>query len=294
METETITRDVRFIAEDFTPSARPPSHFKILALANQKGGVGKTTTTINLATALAAIKKRVLVVDMDPQGNASTGLGIGHRIRKQGTYSLLVEDSWDRHIAVASSVPNIDVLPASPALSGADIELQDMADREYRLIQGLQQFIPHYDYIMIDCPPALSLLTINAFVAAGRILVPLQAEFYALEGLSYLVRTVERVRQTFNPNLNLFGIVLTMYDRRNNLSRQVEDEVKTYFKDIVFDTMIPRNVKISEAPSHGKPVILYDTRCVGSKAYIMMAKEFLRREKNLLKRLVETQSRPRP
>ncbi len=292
METETITRDVRFIPEPLTLSARPPSHFKILALANQKGGVGKTTTTINLATALAAIKKRVLVVDMDPQGNASTGLGIGHRIRKQGTYSLLVEDSWDRHIAVASSVPNIDVLPASPSLSGADIELQDMADREYRLIQGLQQFIPYYDYIMIDCPPALSLLTINAFVAAGRILVPLQAEFYALEGLSYLVRTVERVRQTFNPNLNLFGIVLTMYDRRNNLSRQVEDEVKTYFKDIVFDTMIPRNVKISEAPSHGKPVILYDTRCVGSKAYIMMAKEFLRREKNLLKGLVETQSRP--
>jgi chromosome partitioning protein len=292
VETETITRDVRFIPEPLTLSARPPSHFKILALANQKGGVGKTTTTINLATALAAIKKRVLVVDMDPQGNASTGLGIGHRIRKQGTYSLLVEDSWDRHIAVASSVPNIDVLPASPSLSGADIELQDMADREYRLIQGLQQFIPYYDYIMIDCPPALSLLTINAFVAAGRILVPLQAEFYALEGLSYLVRTVERVRQTFNPNLNLFGIVLTMYDRRNNLSRQVEDEVKTYFKDIVFDTMIPRNVKISEAPSHGKPVILYDTRCVGSKAYIMMAKEFLRREKNLLKGLVETQSRP--
>ena len=251
---------------------------RILAVANQKGGVGKTTTAINLGTALAAINQQVLIVDLDPQGNASTGLGIEPYNRKINSYNLLVEDSTLLDVVQTTDIPRLDIVPSGTDLYGAEIELVDIDRREYRLKDALIHAIGAYDYILIDCPPALGLLTINALVAAQAVLVPLQCEFYALEGISQLVNTVEKVRAAFNPALDIQGIVLTMYDQRNNLSADVAADVREYFGDKVYKTVIPRNVRVSEAPSHGRPVLMYDMKCAGSQAYLHLAGEVLRRE----------------
>ncbi|MFM2044866.1 MAG: hypothetical protein RLY86_3442 [Pseudomonadota bacterium] len=256
-----------------------PPRARIIALANQKGGVGKTTTTINLGTALAAVGKRVLIIDNDPQGNASTGLGIPQSQREVGTYDLLFGDSGVEEVVVRSGVPNLDVVTASVDLSGAEVELVNVDRREYRLKDALARSSISYDYILIDCPPALGLLTLNALAAADAVMVPLQCEFYALEGLSHLVRTIERVKRAFNPSLDIGGVVLTMFDRRNNLSDMVAADVRGFFGDKVYETVIPRNVRVSEAPSHGKPVLIYDYRSAGAQAYIHLAGEVLKRER---------------
>jgi len=264
------------------PEAEPTAfkRTRIICIANQKGGVGKTTTAINLATALAAAGERVLLIDLDPQGNASTGLGIPQKDRRLTSYELLMGEARLADAAIPTSVPNLDIVPASVELTGAELELVSVERREYRLRDALQLPTDHA-YVLIDCPPSLGLLTLNALAAAQAVLVPLQCEFYALEGLSHLVRTIERVKRHFNPALEIQGVVLTMFDKRNNLSDLVAADVRGYFGAKVYDTVIPRNVRVSEAPSHGKPVLLYDLRCPGAQAYVHLASEVLRRERRV-------------
>lgn len=252
---------------------------RVISVVNQKGGVGKTTTTVNLATALAAVGQRVLIIDLDPQGNASTGLGLTQQQRHHGAYHVLLADSGIDEALVPTSIPNLAIVPATVDLAAAELELADMTERERRLDKAIAGMTAAaFDYILIDCPPSLGLITLNALVAADAVLVPLQCEFYALEGLSHLLRTIERVKRAMNPRLDIQGIVLTMYDRRNNLSQMVEKDVRQHFADKVYRTVIPRNVRISEAPSHGKPVLVYDTHCTGSHAYMRLAREVLQRE----------------
>lgn len=254
---------------------------RILALANQKGGVGKTTTAINLGTALAAVKKKVLVIDLDPQGNASTGLGIQRKDRGLNSYHVLMGEAAITQAILETSIPGLHIVPSGVDLSGAEIELVDVGLREYRLKHALEIEAGDYDYVLIDCPPALGLLTINALVAAQAVLVPLQCEFFALEGVSHLVKTIERVKRAFNQSLEIQGVVLTMFDKRNNLSDAVASDVRGFFGDKVYQTVIPRNVRVSEAPSHGRPVLIYDMQCAGSKAYLSLASEVLRRERGM-------------
>ncbi|ABC24421.1 ParA family protein [Rhodospirillum rubrum] len=254
---------------------------RIIAIANQKGGVGKTTTAINLATALAATGKRVLIIDMDPQGNASTGLGLSSAARKVTTYDILMGDAKARAAVTPTGIPRLAVIPAGVDLAGAELELVERTQREFRLRMALADELIDFDYVLVDCPPALGLLTLNALIAADAVMVPLQCEFFALEGVSHLVKTIDRVRKAFNPRLEIQGIVLTMFDRRNNLSEMVAADVRDYFGAKVYKTVIPRNVRISEAPSHGKPVLLYDLKCAGSQAYLHLAGEIIKQEGGL-------------
>jgi chromosome partitioning protein len=264
-----------------------PGHPRILALANQKGGVGKTTTAINLGTALAAIGERVLIVDLDPQGNASTGLGIDRRSRRTSTYDVLIGEAALRESVVPTAVPRLHIATSTMDLSGLELELGTTPGRAFRLRDAIAALNTNataeadYSYVLIDCPPSLNLLTVNAMASANAILVPLQCEFFALEGLSQLIKTVEQVKETLNPELIIHGIVLTMFDARNNLANQVVADVREFMGRKVYDTIIPRNVRVSEAPSYGKPVLVYDLKCVGSEAYLRLATEIIQREKEL-------------
>lgn len=253
----------------------------IIAIANQKGGVGKTTTAVNLATALAAAGHSILVVDADPQGNASTGFGIDRRARTESTYEVLLGQLAAAQAVRPTQIPRLEIMPATSALAGAEIELIDVERRSHCLADALASLQPH-DHVIIDCPPSLGLLTVNALAAADAVLVPLQCEFFALEGLSQLLGTIERVRTRLNPRLTLLGIVLTMVDRRNRLTESVSDDVRAVMGDKVLKTVIPRNVKLSEAPSHGLPALLYDSRCAGSEAYVALARELIGRIDTLL------------
>lgn len=267
-------------------------HPRVLALANQKGGVGKTTTAINLGTALAAIGETVLIVDMDPQGNASTGLGVDYADRDVSIYDVMIGDATLSEAVSETVVPRLSVVTATLDLLGLESELADFRDRNHRLSASLDTYLrqaaattagdlKHFSYVLIDCPPSLNLLTVNAMAAAHAILVPLQCEFFALEGLSQLIRTIDQVKAQLNPELSIHGIVLTMYDARNNLSMQVVEDVRAHMGDKVYDTIIPRNVRVSEAPSYGKPVLLYDLKCAGSQAYLRLASEIIQRERKL-------------
>lgn len=255
---------------------------RILAIANRKGGVGKTTTTVNVATAMAAAGKKVLVIDLDPQGNATTSMGVDKKGSMSSSYDVLLGDARLAQAIVWTEVPNFSIVPSSPDLAGAEIELVDVENREYALKNALINDAVNYDYILIDCPPSLNLITINALVAADAVIVPLQCEFLALEGITDLIRNINQIKKKFNPKLALHGVVLTMYDKRNNLTQMVEDDVRQFFGKKVYETVIPRNVRISEAPSHGKPVLLYDFKCSGSQAYISLTGEVLKREKELV------------
>ncbi len=269
-------------APDPDPTLPRPRAPRVLALANQKGGVGKTTTAINLGTALAATGERVLLIDLDSQGNASTGLGIDRPDRAVGTYRVLLGEASPANAARQTYIPKLFIIPADGDLAGAEIELVGLDRREYRLrdaLASVRDTDSPFSYILIDCPPSLGLLTLNGLVAADAVLVPLQCEFYALEGISSLMRTIDMVRRALNPTLELQGIVLTMFDRRNNLSELVAADARGFFGAKVYDTVIPRNIRISEAPSHGKPVLLYDFRSPGAQAYIHLAGELLRRER---------------
>jgi len=256
---------------------------RVLVIANQKGGVGKTTTAINLGTALAAVGQSTLVVDLDPQGNASTGLGVERAHRKVTSYDVLMGDASFAQAIMPTRIPNLSLVPSTVDLSGAELELIGFTERNYRLKEAFAAFVAgapgRFAYVLIDCPPSLSLLTVNAMAAADAVVVPLQCEFFALEGLSQLLRTVERVRANLNPALEIQGIVLTMFDKRNRLSDQVAADVRKHMGDKVFKTVIPRNVRISEAPSHGLPALVYDLRCPGSQAYIKLAGEMIQRER---------------
>lgn len=262
--------------------------FRTIALANQKGGVGKTTTAINLATALAAVGERVLIIDIDPQGNASTGLGVSRIDRETSSYDLLVGSTSLAESSVMTTVPNVAIVPSTMDLLGVELTIAASQDRAFRLRDALKPAETltieekPLTYVLIDCPPSLNLLTINALVAADAVLVPMQCEFFALEGLSQLLQTIEQIRSTLNPRLKIQGVVMTMYDRRNNLSDQVLADVRSEMGDLVYDTVIPRNVRLSEAPSYGKPALLYDLKCAGSQAYLRLATEVIRRERRLV------------
>jgi chromosome partitioning protein len=273
-ETETLVREP-------DGGTRP----RVLAMANQKGGVGKTTTAINLGTALAAIGERVLILDLDPQGNASTGLGINRSARVTSSYDMLVGEKSLRDVVIPTSVPRLTIAPSTMDLLGVELEIAGHSDRSYKLRNALRAYgaasaddPERVTYVLVDCPPSLNLLTINALAAADAVVVPLQCEFFALEGLSQLLTTVEQVRSTLNPALTIHGVVLTMYDPRNSLAGQVVADVRAYMGDKVYETVIPRNVRLSEAPSHGKPALLYDLKCAGSQAYLKLASEVIRRE----------------
>jgi chromosome partitioning protein len=264
------------------PGAAP----RVLAIANQKGGVGKTTTAINLGTALAAIGEQVLIVDLDPQGNASTGLGIERKSRRTSTYDVLTGHAPMRDAVLETAVPRLHIAPSTLDLSGFELEIGQARDRAFRLRNALNALNSgahknDYTYVLVDCPPSLNLITVNAMAAADAILVPLQCEFFALEGLSQLLKTVESVRTTLNPKLTIHGVVLTMFDARNNLANQVVADVRQFMGPKVYETVIPRNVRISEAPSYGKPVLVYDLKCVGSEAYLKLATEIIQRERDL-------------
>jgi chromosome partitioning protein len=254
---------------------------KIISVANRKGGVGKTTTTINIATALSAIDKTVLVIDFDPQGNATTSLGVEKQKGRPSSYEVLVGACDVNDAIIKTDLPRFDMIPSSPDLAAAEVELVDVERREYVLKNALSKLRKRYDYILIDCPPSLNLITINAMVASNSVMVPLQCEFLALEGLTDLIKNINAIKRNFNQNLRLQGIVLTMFSRQNNLSKMIEADVRKYFGDKVYDTVIPRCVRIAEAPSYGKPILIYDFKCSGAQAYIQLAKEFLKREKEL-------------
>ena len=267
--------------------AAPGKPMRVLAVANQKGGVGKTTTAINLGTALAAIGERVLIIDLDPQGNASTGLGIDNRNRDRSTYDVLTNEASLREAILTTSVPRLHIAPSTLDLAGLELEISSARDRAVRLRNAIarlndgQPTGSDYTYVLVDCPPSLNLLTVNAMAASDAVLVPLQCEFFALEGLSQLLKTVEQVKEALNPQLSIHGIVLTMFDARNNLSNQVVADVREFMGKKVYDTVIPRNVRISEAPSYGKPVLVYDLKCAGSDAYLRLATEVIQREREL-------------
>ncbi|MBS0248280.1 MAG: ParA family protein [Proteobacteria bacterium] len=269
-----------------TVAATPGPGPRVIAIANQKGGVGKTTTAINLGTALAAIGEHVLIVDLDPQGNASTGLGIQHKERGVSTYDVLTGHAPMRDAVIPTAVPKLHLAPSTMDLSGLELEIGQQRDRAFRLrtaLNNINNGSPafNFTYVLVDCPPSLNLITVNAMAAANSILVPMQCEFFALEGLSQLLKTVEEVKKNLNPNLSIHGIVMTMYDSRNNLANQVVADVRQFMGKQVYETVIPRNVRISEAPSYGKPVLVYDLKCVGSEAYLRLATEIIQRERAL-------------